>query len=161
MICIVKVKRDSNIVCEKNTHTQVNKNIFSDIFIFLKNIDKIKNLKCIFLNNLEQNENISDYLDFDFILELIIDNINYFKDNEQKISFLKMILLYNKKFEKRCYFELAHLYMYVCTNQNKKIIFRYLCLSEHTNIAIKYIQNKMILENSSNDPIDFLYDLLI
>jgi hypothetical protein len=165
IVCIIKIKRDSNIICENKTHFDSfdsEKNIYKEIFLLLKNdYNKIKNLKLLFLNDLKERENILDYIKFDFVLECIIDNIHFFEEHEQKISFLKMILLYKKrKFEKRCYFELAHLYM-INNTYNKKIIFRYLCLSGHTNIAIKYVQDKIKLENNSNDPIDILYDLII
>lgn len=162
IVCIIKIKRDSNIICENKTHFESEKNIYKQIFLILKNnYIKIKNLKLLFLNDLKEKENILDYIKFDFVLECIIDNIHFFEEDEKKISFLKMILLYKKrKFEKRCYFELAHLYM-INNTYNKKIIFRYLCLSGHTNIAIKYIQDKITLENNSNDPIDILYDLII
>lgn len=165
LICILKVKRDSNIICEKNTHLCRKKNIFYDIF---KNLHEyktdisillciVKTFKQVFLENLKINENIVDYYEFDFIIQFIINNINYF-DEDKKISFLKTILSI-EQFKKRCYFELAHIYMNK-KNINKKIIFRYLCLSDNTNIAVKYIQDKVYIENNLNDPIDILYDLL-
>ena len=164
-VCIIKVKRDSNIICEKNTHLcSTKQNFFYDIFVRLLSVknNKIKYLKNIFLNDLEQKENILDYKDLSFILEFVIDNIHYFEDIDKKISFLKLILLYtssNQKIKKKCYFELAHLYM--LTNQNKKIIFRYLCLSGNVNIAMKYVQNKIFIKkNNSNDIIEVLYDFL-
>ena len=160
-VCILKVKRDSNVICEMNTHMNKIKNdIFYEIFLRSSNcFKKIKNFQYIFLNSLQSKENILDYIRFNFVISFILDNIHFFQDEDQRISFLKMILFSNK-FKKRCYFELAHLYMNV-NNINKKIIFRYLCLSGNTNIAVKYIQDKVYIENNSNDPIDILYDLLI
>lgn len=160
-VCIIKVKKDSNVICEKNTHksNNDNNNIFVDIFVRINNFNKIKYFGEMFLFDLKIKENINDYFELDFVISFILDNIHYFEDEDQKISFLKMILFSNK-FKKRCYFELAHLYMNK-KDISKKLIFRYLCLSDNTNIAVKYIQDKICIENNSNDPIDILYDLLI
>ena len=163
-VCIIKVKRDSNVICHKNTHLFRKQNIFYDIFVRLLSIknNKIKYLQNMFLNDLDRKENIVDYKDLSFILEFVIDNIHYFEDIDKKISFLKLILLYNssnQKLMKKCYFELAHLY--ILLNKDKKIIFRYLCLSDNVNIAMKYVQNKIFIEkNNSNDIIEVLYDFL-
>lgn len=161
-ICIIKVKRDANVVCEKNTHNyKTKKNLFYDIFIRLLCIDnQIKNFKNIFLHDLNNRENLIDYKNLNFVLDFVVDNINYFEDIDKKISFLKLILLNtaSKKIKDKCYFELAHLYIFL--KKDKRIIFRYLCLSGNVNIAMKYVQNKMYLENKSNDPVEVLYDLL-
>jgi len=159
-VCIIKIKKDSNVICEKDTHNKKKRDIFIDIFLRIKNWNKIKYFEELFLYNLNKNENIEDYLNLklDIILELIINNIHYFDEEDKKIAFLKIILFHNK-FKKRCYFELAHLYMNK-NDINKKLIFRYLCLSDNTKIAVKYIQDKVKKDNNSNDPIDILYDLL-
>lgn len=165
-ICILKLKRDSDIICEKNTHSCKNKNIFFRIFKTLSMykthmeflLKSVKNFKNIFLHDIKIHGNIVEYFQFDTILGFILDNINYFDDQNQKISFLKTLLLV-EKLKKKCYFELAHIYI---NNKNidKRIIFRYFCLSDNTNVGIKYIMNEVYLENDINDPIDTLYDLL-